>query len=125
MGEGGRFEGGFWGKSSWRDVENIIFIKYSLKKYSHIEPESLLQEFNTNTAAIRCFLTLTYLLWFWMIALYVSHPSCLWVFWCAIISLYNSTISEIYSILFKMSGPACLHHAKWLCNLEKHNTILK
>lgn len=60
--KGGRFEGGFWGKSGWRDVENIIFINYLLKRYSHIEPESLLQEFNTNTAAIRCLLTLTYLL---------------------------------------------------------------
>lgn len=53
---------GMWsGKRSWKDVENIIFIKFEVKKYSHIEPESLLQEFSTNNAAIRYLLTLIYL----------------------------------------------------------------
>lgn len=38
-------------------MENIILIKFEVKKYSHIEPESLLQEFLTNSVAIRYLLT--------------------------------------------------------------------
>lgn len=57
MGGGGRTQGGLLGKRSWRGMENIIFIKFEVKKYSHTEPESLLQEFHTNSVAIRCLLT--------------------------------------------------------------------
>lgn len=38
-------------------MENIIFIKFKVKKYPHIEPESLLQEFPTNSVAVRYLLT--------------------------------------------------------------------
>lgn len=57
MGGGGRTQGGLLGKRNWRGMENIIFIKFEVKKYSHTEPESLLQEFHTNSVAIRCLLT--------------------------------------------------------------------
>lgn len=46
-----RTEGGLRRKRSWRGVRNTICIKFEVKKRSHIEPESLLQEFGTNNAA--------------------------------------------------------------------------
>lgn len=44
-------------RGCWKGMENIILIKFEVKKYSHIEPESLLQEFLTNSVAIRYLLT--------------------------------------------------------------------
>lgn len=77
-----------------------------MKKYSHIEPESLLQEFSTNNAAIRHLLTLTPALILYdnivcVRALGTQSPAPIT---CAVISLYISIISETYKILFKVFG---------------------
>lgn len=42
MGGDGRIEGGLWGQRSWSGVENIIFIKFEVKKYFYIELEFFL-----------------------------------------------------------------------------------
>lgn len=41
IGGGNRTQGGLLGKKGRRGMENIIFIKFEVKNYFHIEPESL------------------------------------------------------------------------------------